>query len=114
MRSSLPLMPSARAIRSPPTSSATPSAMLNQPSLRASFSEAPTTLGPAFSTLGSPGDRVTLVSFATTFMTVFLRLQYDLDAAVLLVAEHLVHFGSLLEPDGMGDDEGGVDLAIFD
>jgi hypothetical protein len=43
-----------------------------------------------------------------------LWLQYDFDAAVLLVAEHLVHFRSFFEPRRVGDDEGRVDLAFLD
>src|SRR5256885_5358399 len=42
-----------------------------------------------------------------------LWFQNDLDAAVLLVAEHLVHFGSVLEPHRVSDDEGGVDLFLL-
>src|SRR4051794_38840339 len=42
-----------------------------------------------------------------------LRLQNDLDAAVLLVAEHFVHLGSVLERSGVGDDKGRIDLSFF-
>src|SRR4051794_7206403 len=42
------------------------------------------------------------------------RLEYDLDAAVLLVAERLVHLGAPLQWDLVGDDEGGVDLTLLD
>src|SRR3954471_4711913 len=42
------------------------------------------------------------------------RMEHDFDAAVLLVAERLVHRRPLLQPDPMGDDEGGVDLAFLD
>ena len=37
-----------------------------------------------------------------------------LDAAVLLVAERLVEFGSVLERRAMGDDEGRIDVALLD
>src|SRR5947209_107441 len=43
-----------------------------------------------------------------------LRPQDDLDAAVLLVAEHLVHLRPVLERNGVGDDEGRIDLTFFD
>src|SRR5437588_7550908 len=42
------------------------------------------------------------------------RLHHDLDAAVLLVAEGLVEFGSFFERCPMGDDKGRVDLALLD
>ena len=42
------------------------------------------------------------------------RRDEDLDAAVLLVAERLVHLRSLVELDPVGDDEGGVDLPLLD
>src|SRR3954451_24037765 len=42
------------------------------------------------------------------------RVQHDLDAAVLLVAERLVHRRPLLERNLVGDDEGRVDLSLLD
>src|SRR5919112_459631 len=42
------------------------------------------------------------------------RLENDLDAAVLLVTEHLVHLRTLLHRHRMRDDEGGVDLPFLD
>jgi len=41
-------------------------------------------------------------------------LEHDLDAAVGLVAERAVHFGSLGQIDLVGDDEGRIDLAVLD
>src|ERR1700759_3040521 len=41
-------------------------------------------------------------------------LQDDFDATILLVPEHLVHLWSLLERCGVGDDEGRIDLSLFD
>jgi hypothetical protein len=41
-----------------------------------------------------------------------LRFQDDLDAAVLLVAEHLVHLGPVIEADRVGDDEGRIDRLL--
>src|SRR6478609_9933837 len=43
-----------------------------------------------------------------------IRLQHDLDAPVLLVAERLVHLRPLVERDPVRDDEGGVDLPVED
>src|SRR4051812_7572468 len=42
-----------------------------------------------------------------------LGLQDDLDAAVLLVAEHLVHLGPLFETDRVGDDKRWIDLPLL-
>src|SRR3954452_2679810 len=41
-------------------------------------------------------------------------LEDNLDAAVLLVAEGLVEFGSLFERGCVGDDEGRIDVAVLD
>ena len=41
-------------------------------------------------------------------------LQHDLDAAVLLVAEHLVAVGRVVERQPVRDDERRVDLALLD
>ena len=41
-------------------------------------------------------------------------LEYDLDAAVLLVAESLVKFRPFFERRGVSDDEGRIDVAILD
>ena len=41
-------------------------------------------------------------------------LKHDLDAAFLLVSEHLVGRGRIRELDVMGDDERGIDLAVLD
>src|SRR5688572_14780280 len=40
--------------------------------------------------------------------------EHDLDAAVLLVAEHVVHFWAVFEPDSVCDHETGIDLLGFD
>src|SRR5918993_2673594 len=107
-------MPSARVTRRGATSSRTPRPMLNQPSARARRSDAPSELGPGRRTLGSPSERAMLETYLTAFPPGCSGLQDDLDAAVLLVAEHLVHLGPLLELGGMGDHEGRVDLAFLD
>ena len=41
-------------------------------------------------------------------------LKNNLDAAVFFVAEGLVELWTLLQGSGVGDDEGRVDLAVFD
>src|SRR5436305_6417287 len=41
-------------------------------------------------------------------------LEDGLDAAVLLVAEDLVHLGALLEAHGVRDHEARIELAAFD
>src|SRR4051794_24240999 len=46
--------------------------------------------------------------------SVALRLENDLDATVLLVAEGLVELGSFSERRPVRDDERGIDLALFD
>src|SRR6185312_12183295 len=55
----------------------------------------------------SSGERSSCAAFA-------LGPQHDLDAAVLLVPEDVVHRRTVLERRGMGDHERGVDLAILD
>src|SRR5947209_18542124 len=96
-------MPSARVSRRGATISARPSPMLNQPSPFAILSAAPAELVPVRRILGSPADRVT---FERSIMgSPRSRLENNFDAAVLFVAEHLVHLGSLVEADGVRDDE---------
>src|SRR5215217_4455075 len=41
-------------------------------------------------------------------------LENNLDAAVLFVAEYLVHLGTVFEPDDVSDDERRIDLAFLD
>src|SRR4030081_3257402 len=80
-------------------SSARPRPMLNQPSARAAEREA--ALRPA--------------SLRGIFMaSSSVRFQNCLDAAVLLVAEGLVHLRAVLELAGVGDDERRVDHVLLD
>ena len=46
--------------------------------------------------------------------TQLLRLEHDLFAVVELVLEDVVAVGSLFQRQGMGDDEGGIDVAVLD
>src|SRR3954469_1778758 len=110
-------MPSARVMRSGAKISSAPRPRLNQPRLRANRSEGANELGPVATTFGSPWERT---MFAILFIIMVfvlgwgasrLGLQHDLDAAVLLVAEDLVHLRPLFEADGMGNDKGGIDVA---
>src|SRR5438128_8264958 len=108
-------MPSARVMRSGAKISSAPSPRLNQPRLRARRSEAPNELGPVLMTLGSPCERATFEIFSIVMLSVLLglRLQHDLDAAVLFVAEHLVHLRPLLQAHAVRDDEGRIDVAVL-
>src|SRR3954467_10150695 len=107
-------MPSARVMRSGANISSAPRARLNHPRFRAIRSEAPNELGPVLMTFGSFCDRAMFETFSIIILSVlWLGLQHDFDAAVLLVAEHLVHFGALLKADGMCDDKGRIDMAIL-
>src|SRR4051812_20401290 len=98
---SCPCMPSMRVSCRGATSSASPSPMLNQPRPRARASAEPA--------LPRPASYV-----ASAIATSRLRIQHDLDAAVLLVAERLVQTRAVLELGAMGDHEGRVDLALLD
>src|SRR3954469_22344571 len=108
-------MPSARVMRSGAKISNAPSARLNQPRLRAIRSDAPNELGPVLITLGSPCERATFENFSIIMVSVLsgLGFQHDFDAAVLLIAEHLVHLGALLKAHGVRDDEGGIDVSVL-
>src|SRR3954447_2882231 len=116
MSASCPSIPSARPMVRAPSSSATPRPMLNQPSALPSVSTVLIELGPVSMIFGSPLEREMFDSVESIVMAVLRgsRLQDDLDAAVLLVAEDLVHFRPVLEGGGMRDDEGGIDLSLFD
>src|SRR3954447_26616699 len=109
-------MPSARVMRSGAISSNAPRARLNQPSPLASRSLAVSELGPVATTFGSPSDLAMLEIYCiisqapVSWLFWVSRLEHDLDAAVLLVAEHLVHLRSLIEAHRVRDDERGVDL----
>src|SRR5436305_4987438 len=107
-------MPSARVMRSGAKISSAPSPRLNQPRLRAIRSEAPNELGPVLMTLGSPCARVMFETFSIIMVSVLvLSLQHDFDAAVLLVAEHLVHLRALVEAHRVRNDKGGIDVAFL-
>src|SRR5689334_17994201 len=41
-------------------------------------------------------------------------LEYDLDATVLFVVEHLIPAGRVVQAERVGDDETRVDVAVFD
>src|SRR5688572_29805611 len=89
-------MPSPRARRRVIRSSAMPSAMLNQPSARA--------------TERAAGRRVCLgIRMASS-----VRFEHHLHATVLLVAERPVHLRAVLERRRMRDDERWVDLLLLD
>src|SRR5215213_2122161 len=109
-------MPSARVMRWGAKISSAPNPRLNQPRFLAIRSEAPNELGPVLMTFGSPCDLAMFETFSI-IMVLFLAdsgLENDFDAAVLLVAEHLVHFRSLFEAHSVSDDKGGIDVAFLD
>src|ERR1700758_1721779 len=97
-------MPSHRASWPGAASSKDPSATRNAPSALARFW--------AVSSLWPPRTRsMSLVNMAERPL---VGLEHDLDAAVRLVAERLVHLGPVLERGLVRDHEGGVDLALLD
>src|ERR1051325_4588143 len=100
-------MPRARASVPGAISSAAPRAMLNQPRPRAMVS--PPSPRPDGGTY--PNSWYSMVS---SYMGPSLWLDRDLDAAVLLVPERLVHLGGVVDGDAVGDHEGGIDLALLD
>src|SRR5581483_12412631 len=95
-------MPKARAIRLGESTSAVPRAMLNQPRPRASRSV------PSARREDRDSYRVRVA------MTSSSHVDRDLDAAVALVAEGLVHGRRVLERDAMRDHERRIDLAVVD
>src|SRR3982751_6511525 len=111
-------MPSARVMRSGAKISSAPSPKLNQPRLRAMRSEALNELGPVLTTFGSLFRRAMFQTFSITMFissgsVSWLGFENDLDAAVLLVAEHLVHLRPFIEPRRVRDDKGWIDVAFL-
>src|SRR4051812_27643083 len=90
---SCPRMPKDFASVPGASTSTAPSARLNHPSPRASASPFP---------------------FLSMVPPLVARMGDDLDAAVFLVAERLVHARDLVERHAMGDDERRVDLVLLD
>src|SRR4051794_9756898 len=110
-------MPSQRVSTLGANSSSAPSPKLAQPSMRPTLSAVLSELGPVSTTSGSPGERAICEALDRRndiWVPLSSGFEHNLDAAILLVAERAVHFGTVGQRDLVRNDEARVDLAVFD